>query len=292
MALHSDGLFSTLWGTVKGAFHIGGPDNACIAVPPSEPTILRTLGADESAWARHEAKAIRDTQDANLNQLSTYIDLTSKFVNIIAGFAGATPPSGADEKGFYICSGSGGSFNENDIVYWDGSSNTKVYKSTGNIDDSMTNSECLTHITTQAAIDMATTGDLLENALYAWELVTGVEQWVLKGYAGAGNDMKVIKIAIGTTASYTSTTPVPANAYISRVVCKITTAYSAAATVAVSITAQSIMAATDLNAQIVNTYEKSEPKEIAAGGVVTVTIGGAPAAGVGIVYVEYGYIYS
>lgn len=293
MASHNDGLFVTLWGTIKNFFHVDGPDGPGLGIN-DDGNGLATRSADESSWAPHEAKKIKDSSYPGENQLVTWQDLNSKIVNIIDDFDGDTPPSGSMEVGFYLCSATGSSYNENDIIYWDGTSNEQYYQTTGNIGSSTTHGKTLTHITTQDAITMTTKASLKENALYAWENVAGTEQWVLKAYAGAGNDMKVIKITVGGTAGdYSSSTAIPANAYISKVQFKVTTAYSGSGTptVLVKTPAETIMETTDNNPEVVNTYEKSEPQEITTGGVATVTVANAT-AGAGTVYIVYSDIFS
>jgi hypothetical protein len=99
-----------------------------------------------------------------------------------------------------------------------------------------------------------------------------------------------IDIAVGTAATTSSVTSIPANAIILNATFKPTTPYTAGATVSIGQTgAVALLQATDDNVpQSANEY--SAPQRTAWGVAalpVLVTIGGAPAAGAGVVNVQY-----
>lgn len=99
-----------------------------------------------------------------------------------------------------------------------------------------------------------------------------------------------IDLAIGTGASQSSVTIIPANAIILRSTVTITTPYSAGATIAVGQTGTTglLQATTDSTPQTADNYDA--PQRTAWGAsplALLVTVGGAPAAGAGFVTVQY-----
>lgn len=90
--------------------------------------------------------------------------------------------------------------------------------------------------------------------------------------------------------SQTSTSSIPANARIYRAHVEITTPYSVGGTISIGRTGStSLMQATgDNDAQTASIYNVSQDTAFGGSALpVLVTVGGAPAAGAGVVVVEY-----
>jgi hypothetical protein len=108
---------------------------------------------------------------------------------------------------------------------------------------------------------------------------------------GAGANVLVVRFAFTTAATTASATSIPAGSIILRARVKLTTPFSAAATIAVGQTGTptAFQATTDNNPQgnALDVFEV--PQDTTSGALlpVLVTIGGAPAAGAGICEVEY-----
>ena len=99
-----------------------------------------------------------------------------------------------------------------------------------------------------------------------------------------------IAMAIGTGAAQSSTTSIPASAYVLYCDVTITTPYSAGGTVAVGQTGSTtlLQAAADNVATVAHQYGAAQTTSWGASPLpVLVTVGGAPAAGAGIVAVQY-----
>lgn len=93
-----------------------------------------------------------------------------------------------------------------------------------------------------------------------------------------------IPVALVNTAS---TFAVPDGCIVKSVSCIIGSAYSAGATIAVSVGATTIMATTENDAETTGQYDNVSITEIASGAVVSVTVGNAPASGSATIYVDF-----
>ena len=115
--------------------------------------------------------------------------------------------------------------------------------------------------------------------------------WVKIGDIGSvTGPVRVVRYAIDNSASQDSTFTIPANARILDCQVEITTAYSAGGTISVGYEGAltEIQATTDNSAQDKATYSKEQDTAWdAAAKVVRTTVGGAPAAGVGVVIVKF-----
>ena len=114
-----------------------------------------------------------------------------------------------------------------------------------------------------------------------------------KGYVDSGTlggALREVRIPIALAATTDSVTILPAGANVRRVAVEPTTPYSAGATIAVGQAGSTslLMGTTDSNPQAAGIYESSLDQAWGAAPLaVRVTIGGAPAAGAGVVIVEY-----
>jgi hypothetical protein len=99
-----------------------------------------------------------------------------------------------------------------------------------------------------------------------------------------------IAMAVGTSASQSSTSSIPANAYVLYAELTVSTPFSAGATIAIGQTGTTglLQATADNVATLANQYGAAQTTTWGASTLpVLVTVGGAPAAGAGIVAVQY-----
>lgn len=121
----------------------------------------------------------------------------------------------------------------------------------------------------------------------------GVDDLATKRYVDLGSALgavKQIRFVIGTAATASSTTQIPANAIISDCQVKITTPYSGGATISVGRTGSTalLQTTTDNLPQSSDTFEVTQDTAWGASPLaVLTTIGGSPGAGAGVVIVNY-----
>lgn len=108
---------------------------------------------------------------------------------------------------------------------------------------------------------------------------------------GASGAVQEIRFAIGTGALQTSTTSIPANAFITEATVEITTPYTGGTTISVGQTGGAVnlfQLTTDNLATANGQYMvQQDTQGGAAPATVSVTIAGAPGAGVGVVIVKF-----
>jgi hypothetical protein len=108
---------------------------------------------------------------------------------------------------------------------------------------------------------------------------------------GASGAVQEIRFAIGTGASQASATSIPASAYVTECTVEITTPYSGGTTISVGQTGGSatLFQLTTDNLATANGLYTVNQDTLTAGApaTVSVTIAGAPAAGVGVVIVKF-----
>lgn len=103
----------------------------------------------------------------------------------------------------------------------------------------------------------------------------------------SGSEVKTLKFTLGTDATTTSTTSLPADAVILSTKLVVSTAYTENTTIGITAGGSNIMSTTDNDPAIVGHFEGESDVVTASAGAVTVTIGGAPTAGAGYVVVTY-----
>ena len=121
----------------------------------------------------------------------------------------------------------------------------------------------------------------------------GANDLATKAYVdsgGASGAVQEIRFVIGTGASQSSATQIPANAFICSTEVEITTAYSGGATITVGQTGSAalLQGTSDNLATTLGIYQT--PQDVSWGAsplAVLVTIAGAPAAGAGVVIVRF-----
>jgi hypothetical protein len=130
--------------------------------------------------------------------------------------------------------------------------------------------------------------EFLADKIYIWD--ADAASWVLGGDAGAaaGAD-KVISVATALVG-VSSAAAIPAGAIITRAAFQASAAYSAGATITTTIGGvEAVLSPADSIPESVSTplFLVDQLTPTAAGGTVDVAVGGAPAAGAGVVFVWY-----
>lgn len=129
-----------------------------------------------------------------------------------------------------------------------------------------------------------------EDSIYIWDL-QGTE-WIKIGDVGeTSGALRVVRYTINNTATQDSTFSIPQNSRILKARLQITTAYSGGATISIgnTATADLFMTTSQNNPQAINKVYVVD-QDTSVGGsdsVVRTTIGGAPAAGAGVVSVWF-----
>lgn len=271
-------IFKNLIGTMKSLFKIGGPSGNAIR---NETDGLSARQSDGSTLANFHVAQATGSQDTHA---VNFKDLRESGVLLTFAIDGTSPPTPGDNTGnFGIVTKSGGTYNAGEIYYDDGSSLTRIKVWKG------------MHITTGPAL----TGDdlnLQANAVYAAHSSTPPYTWTLKGDGApdAIGYVRRIKIPIGTSATYNSSTAIPAGARVMEVQTEVTNPYPDGTTIEVSVVGSS-------DTLVVQPTSENDPTEAnlyisdveggevtsASEGPVRVTIGGSPASGAGVVIVKY-----
>jgi len=267
------GVFKKLAGVINSFFQIGGPAGPGIN---ANGAALESRNAANNAFAVHRGGfPIADndfTTKAYVDEIARPFIVTAQANAVSALIANSgvehyivvsTPGTGAAAA--YIAG----------TVLWDDGSGV------GNV-------VILGPTTGQPIIVTATlvggTFTFSANAQYVWTGAT----WLL--LAPSLGQVLTIDFAIGTAASQSSTSVIPANAVVWRSDVTITTPYSGGATISVGQTgtAALLQGTADNVPQTVDEY--TSDARIAWGGTpfaVLVTVGGAPGAGAGVVSVHY-----
>jgi hypothetical protein len=268
------GLFQRLAGTVASFFQIGGPAGPGIN---ANGTALETKNAANSAFAIHRgATPVGDNDFAT----KAYVDeITKPFIVTAQANAPSALIANSGVEHYIVVStagtGAAAAYVAGSVLWDDGTGVGNVVvlgPTTGMV------------ITTTGAL---TGGTFVFNAnsQYVWTGAT----WLNLAPAVAGATY-TIDFAIGTGASQSSVTSIPAGAIVLRAEVKITTPYSGGATIAVGQTGTTtlLQATGDNTPTIVNEYDADQRTGWGASALpVLVTVGGAPSAGVGTVTVMY-----
>jgi len=270
------GLFKNFLGVMGDAFKVGGPTGNAIKNDADGIAIRNTDDDDYQNILISQADGTADEHGAN------WLDLKDTNALIEFDFNGSSPPTlGANAGNYGFCHTSGGIYSAGQI-YFDA---TSVLRATKIPVGSM--------LTTTDAI--SGTISLIANGVYVSESSSAPYSWTLKGsgdVAGAGY-FRIIQLAIGSDASYSSTTSLPDGASVYSVGTQIAVAYDSGTSISVIVDGDSdltIQAATDNDPTIENTY-LTEVEEGAVGldtaGVITVNLSGAIGSGSGFVSVYY-----
>ena len=118
------------------------------------------------------------------------------------------------------------------------------------------------------------------------EVPTALAVYTAINNAVAPGTVQTIAIPLTTTTA-ASTFALSDGSIITKIATNVTTQYTAGGTLAVTCGAVNLQLTTENDMQNVDQYSNDEIIPIATGAVITCTIGGAPAAGVSVVYVSF-----
>lgn len=263
-------LFQRLAGVIANFFQVGGPAGAGLN---QNAGALETRNAANTAFAIH-----RGATPVGDNDLTTkaYVDTIFKPIPVSLQFNGgsALPANTATEQ-YYVVTTSGVNATIGQVLWDDGSGSgtvTVLATKTGN------------EIVTTATFSGGTI-TLQTNQNYVWS----GSAWVNISPSVAGV-ISCIDFALATAATTSSTTQIPANAIVLSCELKVTTPYTAGATVSIGQTGSlSLLQATSDNSPtLANEYLAPQRTGWGASATAVVaTIGGAPSAGAATVTVTY-----
>lgn len=268
-------LFSKISGVVTSFFQIGGP--AGPGFSDTSTTVLSAQNSSQSAYA-----IVRGATPLADNDYTTkaYVDEAYKPLIVTAQSNAATSliaNSGSEHYIVVSASGSGAAaaYVLGDVLWDDGTS-------TGNV--GIISAVVGASIVVTTALSGGT-DTFTANSEYVWTGTT----WLNLAPSVAGAQY-TINMAVGTAASQSSTTIIPANAIITACLLSITTGYTAAATISVGQTGTTalLMGTGDNDPQIIDEYVNEAQTSWGASPLaVLVTVGNAPSTGVGTVAVTY-----
>ena len=261
---------------MKDIFHIGGPAGNLLK---NLATGIGARTSDDSAYANLLAKQASGSVSEHV---TNWMDLRDSNALMQFAFDGATAPSpGANTGSYGMCHTSGGSYTAGQVYYDDGTELRATKIPIG------------TRITTGSAI--TGTVSMVANGIYASHSVTAPFSWTLKGDGTTGDTgmTKVLAIDIDTSATKSTTTAIPADGRVLRVITKIDSAYDNGAAIEVIVDGTSslvIQPSTENAPGVANVYESDVENGLVTAsteGVVTVNISNTPSTGSGTVLVEF-----
>lgn len=265
------GLFHNFIGTQKTKFYIGGAKSAFLEFLSSR---FRFRNNADTAFLNVSVGNI-PTSGSDDNDAVALMDLRGRVADISIDFAGSSPASVVNGS-FAFCHTSGGAYTAGRIYF--GKSGSWVL---------MPTNVCST-ITTRSAV--IGTISLDSNAIYAYE----GSSWVKKG-RGMDNGWRCIAVpfVFGSAFPLSSTTPIPANAVVTRTIVNITTAFTAGSTLKVEVNSTSPItlmdsSAGDFEVDVAHQYDSDGIAIPATSGAVKVSKTGTMTAGAGVAYVLFG----
>jgi hypothetical protein len=267
-------LFAKLAGTVASFFQFGGTGGPGIN---ANGAALETKNAGNSALAVHRgAFPVGDNDFAT----KAYVDEAFKPLIVTAQSNAASALIANTGVEHYIVvsaagTGAAAAYVAGAVLWDDGSSSGNV-----TVLGPTTGASIITTVALSGG-----TFVFNSNNEYVWSGATWLN--IAPSVAGA---VYRVRLVIGTGASQSSVTSIPANAYVSSCMLDVTTPYSGGATISIGQTGTValLMATGDNTATIANQYVNLEDTAWGASALaVLVTIGGAPAAGAGAVVVDY-----
>jgi len=269
------GLFARLAGVVNSFFQIGGP--AGPGFTETSTTVISAQNAAQSAYVNLRVLAPSNDNDA---ATKAYVDEAFKPLIVTAQSNAASALLANSGTEHYIVvstagTGAASAYVAGAVLWDDGSS-------TGNV--------AILGPTAGASIITTTsltggTFTFAANSQYVW---TG-STWSNLAPSVAGV-VSTIQMTIGTSATYTSVTSIPASAVVLRVELNITSAYTAGATISAGQTGSTalVMATADNVPQTIDLYLADQVTAWGGSSLpVLVTIGSSPSSGAGTVTVLY-----
>lgn len=264
------------WENLKGSFSsifgIGGKNGPVLK---DSSGVLEVRNSDDSAY-----QVARGASPVGDNDFTTkrWVLTNSEHVVIIDGQMDGGSPPAPSGAGFLVVTTAGGTYSIGEIVYDDGS----TLENLGTVEGR------LIFVT-----DSLTGGTISFDAdsLYAWD--ADGSQWVKIGdVSNLTGARRTIHKAIDNSASQDTTTSIPAGNYVFGCWLEVTTPYSAGATISVgdTATADKFMGTDQNDPQTADKYHVKQHTQQVAQSVVRVTVGGVPAAGAGVLAVEFGAV--
>jgi len=269
-------LFKKIRGTIENAFQIGLGRALIRSLSTGQ---LEVRNSADSAYA-----IIRGAAPVDDNDLVTkkYADTLSKPVIVTDQFDGDDPlPSNTAVRRFLVVSTTGANASIGDLIF-DNGTNTGT-------------AEVLTAIEGRTiAVTDALSGGTVSfdpDSIYLWD--DDGSAWVKIGDVGSVTGaLRAIRYTINNSATQDSTSQIPANARVVSTKLVISTPYSGGATISIGQPGNLtlLQATTDNQPQATAGDIFEVEGDIAWGGsaaVVRTTVGGAPAAGSGAVFVVF-----
>lgn len=266
-------IFQKIRGTIESIFQLGlgGPQLK------NNSGIIEARNSTDATYA-----VVRGAPPVGDNDFVTKLFLQSNATPCVvtAQFDGNNPlPANTGTEHYIVVTTTGANAAIGEIIYDNGSgSGTAVL---------LAASDGRMIFTTQAY--SGGTISLQADSIYVWDSTTS--SWLQEGSSQqTSGSVRCIKFAIGTSASYSSASDIPANATILSATVDVTTPYSGGATISVGRTGStSLLQATTDNLPTAANLYKVEQNTAWGGSAlpVLVTIGGTPGAGVGTVVVLY-----
>jgi len=267
-------LYEKIRGTIETLFQFGLGRAQIKSQSTGE---LEVRNAADSAFA-----IMRGANPIGINDLTPkfYVDALNGMIIVSGQFDGNNPlPANTGTAQYLIVSTTGANGTIGQLVYDDGSGvGTATIVST--VDGRA--------VVVKTALSGGTvTFD--PDSVYLWD--AGTTAWVkVADVGGVTGGRNVIRYAITNAATQDSVTTIPANARVLRASIDVTTPYSGGATLSIGRAGSLalLQATTDNLPQTANTYAVNQDTGWGASAlVVRVTIAGAPAAGAGVIVVEY-----
>lgn len=267
-------LFEKIRGTIETIFQIGLGRSQIKSQSTGE---VEFRNAADSAFV-----VVRGATPLADNDLVTkaYADTLPKPLIVSRQFDGNNAlPANTGVRGFLVVSTTGGTASIGDLLFDNGTGAGSMQVLTA------VEGRCI-------AVTDALAGGTVSfdpDSIYIWDADGG--SWLKIGDVGSVTGaIREIRYAVTNAATQDSTSQIPANARIVRASLEVTTPYSGGATVQIGRAGSLNLAldTTENDATTANTYAKNQ--DTAWGGsalVVRTTVGGAPAAGAGVVVVQY-----
>ena len=266
-------LFKKLRGTLETIFQLGkqGPQLK------NSSGIVQIRNSDDTAFAKLQAAAPEGDNDAvTLKYFTTYKG--SVKIADQADCSTALPDNTAARR-YLVVTTPGNGAAIGDLLFDDGSGSGTM--------EIIVAAEGRTIAVTDALSGGQVTFD--PDSFYIWDADTSA--WIKIGDIGSVTGARrVVRYTINNAATQDSNNEIPANARILAASVEITTPYSAGGTITIgrASSAALLQDTGDNDPQAANAYESDQ--DTAWGGTaaaVRTTVGGSPAAGAGVVKVEY-----
>ena len=270
-------IFQNIKGIMGSLFQIGGPSGNQLK---NQADGLAVRNSTDNA---HQNLSVKQASGGSPSHAVNWQDFRDGSPLIQFSFDGASAPAAGSNAGAYgMCHTSGGSYSAGQVYYDNGTTLAPVKTYIG------------MSITTGSAI--SGTVSMNANGVYVAHSSAVPFTWTLKG-DGAPNltgFARQIRLALDTSASKSSTTPIPAGSKVSSVSTEIETAYDNGATIQVivdgAVSDLTIQSTTENDPSTTGVYI-SEPVaqtvDADSEGLVKVVITGGPSAGSGELVVNF-----